>query len=60
MPSEAEMILTVALIVFLLWIVIGGIVAILICPAIKSRAREQMPVVHHSADAPNAAHTISH
>jgi hypothetical protein len=54
------MILTVALIVFLLWIVIGGIVAILICPAIKSRAREQMSAVHHASEAPNAAHPTSH
>lgn len=54
------MMLTVALIVLLLWIVIGGIVAILVCPAIKSRAQEQMTPVHHAADTPEAAHTISH
>ncbi len=54
------MILTVALIALLLWIVIGGIVAILVCPAIKSRAREQMSVVRHAGDAPNAVQTISH
>jgi hypothetical protein len=53
------MILTVALIALLLWIVIGGIVAILVCPAIKSRAREQMPADRPAADAPHAAHSIS-
>jgi hypothetical protein len=53
------MILTVALIVFLLWIVIGGIVALLVCPTLKSHAQEQMPVVHHAAEPSKTAHTIS-